>query len=118
MKANPSSNSTWNKMQYISMEGFQKMMDVYVECGCERYTKTQKSDCSEMPRDRDPSNKTQHPWYHPVHKKHLFLHANFEIRSVSFFTRKFMSGKKGHFSWGMLQTEPSGQNQPAYPEFC
>jgi hypothetical protein len=22
------------------------------------------------------------------------------------------------FIWGMLQTEPSGQNQHAYPEFC
>jgi hypothetical protein len=53
-------------------------------------------------KEDDSSKKTQLSWYHEIDRKHTFLQMKFEAGLSNSFSRKSMSKKKWHFSWGMV----------------
>jgi hypothetical protein len=55
------------------------------------------------------STKTEHTWHHSIDKKYCFLHIKFEVRLFIYLTRKAMTNKKKHFSWGMIHPFSKGR---------
>jgi hypothetical protein len=99
-----SSNHTCSKLNYISVGKYQNRGIHALHGSVTPHTKPQTSDWFQWPQSCNKPIKAQHLWHHSVDKKHCFLHVKFEAKFVIFFfsTRKSMSQKKWHFSWGII----------------
>jgi hypothetical protein len=97
---NPSSNSTWNKMECISTRGYQ------IWCIYHRYAflstawSLKTATDSSIPKVGNSSTKTLCPLHHSIDKKHKSLHVKFSVRFVISFTRKPVFIEKYHSSRG------------------
>jgi hypothetical protein len=92
---NPSSNSTWNKMHFLSIYGYQNenvMMLHNVDTTQSSKTATD----SRAPKIVNSSKNTYHSWYHSIDRKHTFLLVNFEVKFIISFKRNTMSN---NFMW-------------------
>jgi hypothetical protein len=93
-------------------------MHLYIHWVRERRKKLKKAMISGTKKDNS-STEIRRSWYQSIDKKHIWVNVKFGGRLSIPFRRKKRFKKVGLFLMGgMLQTEPSGQNQPAYPEFC
>jgi hypothetical protein len=100
---NPSSNSTWNRTQYLSIKRSQTWsVPVIYACLITALSLKTATDSS-SPKIDNSSNKTPLSWHHSVDKKHSFLHVKFEVRFVISFARKSMSTSDNfHGRWSIL----------------